>query len=59
MANALDGYDQDRILEIVTDPNAKRVLATDEFATAFWSRVARQPVDRTQDPRLNSGIESA
>jgi hypothetical protein len=56
MTNALDGYDKNRILDggdhsIVADPDAERIIAADKFPTAFWSRVARQPVNRPMTRR--------
>lgn len=64
VANALDGYNHDRILDCVdhsigSDPDAERIIASDKLPTAFWSRVVRQSVNRTQDTTLHRSIESA
>ena len=64
MSNALDGHDKDGVFDgldhsIVADPDAERIVAPDELAAPFWSRVARQFVDRPHDTTLNGGIESA
>ena len=64
MANALDSYDHDRIFDCVdhsigADPDAERIIAADKLPTAFWSRVVRQSVDRTQDTTLHGSIQSA